>query len=62
MKGLLQTIRGGLAFQILWARPPGKGSGLSWSLPVGQWEAVLDLGPATLQLWCFSWAPLLFKP
>lgn len=34
---------------------------LSWASPLGQWEAVLDLGPVTLQLWCLSWAPLLFK-
>ena len=39
----------------------GEGSGLSWASPLGQWEAVLDLGPVTLQLWCLSWAPLLFK-
>lgn len=28
---------------------------------MGHWEAVLDLGPVARQLWCLSWAPLLFK-
>ena len=39
----------------------GKAQGFLGS-PVGQWEAVLDLGPATLQLWSSAGLPSFLSP